>query len=117
MRTFRLIILLAVMALWVWIAMLNFNRAADWTLPGISGYLQWPVGLLMLVSFLLGAIPMWLLHKVSRWSWSRKLTKAEQKLADQQTAAAPPSPAQTTADAEAALLARARAAGGLRPNS
>jgi lipopolysaccharide assembly protein A len=114
MRTVRLLILFAVMALWVWIAMLNFNNSADWTLPGIKGYSQWPVGLLMLLSFLIGAVPMWLMLKVTRWSWSRKLTKAEQKLADAATAAAPPTMAQTTADAEAALLARARAAGGVR---
>jgi lipopolysaccharide assembly protein A len=111
MRTFRLFVLFAVMALWVWIGFLNFGHSAEWTLPGINGYLSWPVGLLMIVSFLLGALPMWLVHKVSRWSWSRKLTKTEQKLADSALPNAPVPPR----DAEADLLARARAAGGVTP--
>jgi lipopolysaccharide assembly protein A len=111
MRTFRLFILFAVMAVWVWIAFINFGHSALWTLPGLNGYLSWPVGLLMLVSFLLGALPMWLVHKVSRWSWNRKLTKTEQKLAE----TANPVSSVLPRDAEADLLARARAAGGVTP--
>ncbi len=111
MRTVRTVILIAIMAIWVWIALLNFGHSAEWTLPGLNGYLSWPVGLLMLLSFLLGALPMWLVHRVSRWSWNRKLTKTEQRLAE--TTA--PSPSVAPKDAEADLLARARAAGGVHP--
>jgi lipopolysaccharide assembly protein A len=111
MRAVRLFVLFAVMAVWVWIAFVNFGHSAEWTLPGINGYLSWPVGLLMILSFLLGALPMWLVHRVSRWSWSRKLNKTEQKLAETAAPGAPVLPR----DAEADLLARARAAGGVTP--
>lgn len=111
MRTVRTVLLIAIMAIWVWIAFLNFGEVAKWTLPGLSGYLSWPVGLLMLLSFLLGALPMWLVHRVSRWSWNRKLTKTEQKLAETKA----PALVVTPKDAEADLLARARAAGGVHP--
>ncbi len=112
MRVFKLMFIIATMAVWVWIALLNFGHSAEWTLPGLSGYLSWPVGLLILISFLLGAIPMWLIHRVSRWSWNRKLSKTEQKLAETK---APASPVMAPRDAEADLLARARAAGGVHP--
>ncbi len=112
MRTIRTVLLIAIMAVWVWIALLNFGHSAEWTLPGLPGYLSWPVGLLMLLSFLLGALPMWLVHRVSRWSWNRKLSKTEQKLAETR---APVAPVMAPRDAEADLLARARAAGGVHP--
>jgi uncharacterized integral membrane protein len=105
------LIIVAIIALWFWIALINFGHSAEWTLPGLQGYLSWPVGLLMLLSFLLGAIPMWLIHRVSRWTWNRKLTKTEQKLTESQASA----PTMTPKDAEADLLARARAAGGVHP--
>jgi lipopolysaccharide assembly protein A len=111
MRVIKLLIIIAIMAFWVWIALINFGHSAEWTLPGLQGYLSWPVGLLMLLSFLLGAIPMWLIHRVSRWTWNRKLSKTEQKLAENQA----PAPTMAPRDAEADLLARARAAGGVDP--
>jgi lipopolysaccharide assembly protein A len=110
MRTFRLFVLFAVMAVVLWIALVNSGHEVTWKIPGLGNWVS-SVGLLMIVSFLLGALPMWLVHKVSRWSWSRKLTKTEQKLADSALPNAPVPPR----DAEADLLARARAAGGVTP--
>ena len=40
-----------------------------------------PLPIVVIVSFLLGAIPMWLLHKATHWSMRRRLDSAERALA------------------------------------
>lgn len=40
-------------------------------------HLQWPVGLVALLFFLLGAIPMWLVHRATIWRLNRRIQTLE----------------------------------------
>jgi len=51
-----------------------------------------PLPIVVIVSFLLGAIPMWLLHKATHWSMRRRLDSAERALASVRPAYPPPPP-------------------------
>lgn len=72
----------------VWIALslaaaafvaMNWNRAPVNFWPLDKGYLHvdWPVGIIALVFFLLGLVPMWLLAKAGRWSLRRRIAALE----------------------------------------
>ena len=39
--------------------------------------LEWPVGIIVLVSMALGFLPMWLLHKGARWRLNRRINFLE----------------------------------------
>lgn len=74
-------------AAWVILAMsilgflfMNWGESAQvkiWPLG--DGYLlfEWPVGFIALVFFLLGLVPMWLIHKGARWRLSRRISSLE----------------------------------------
>jgi putative membrane protein len=38
---------------------------------------QWPVGLVALLFFVIGLVPMWLLHKGASWRWNRRIGTLE----------------------------------------
>ena len=40
-------------------------------------HVNWPVGFIVLVSFLLGLLPMWLLHKTAAWRLRRRIGTLE----------------------------------------
>ena len=48
--------------------------------------------IVVVVSFLLGVVPMWLLHKATRWRMGRKLDSVERALASVRPAFPPPPP-------------------------
>jgi lipopolysaccharide assembly protein A len=58
---------------------INWNpvRVNFWPLS--DGYLHfdWPVGFIVLFSFVLGWIPMWLLHRASKWRANRRIASLE----------------------------------------
>jgi uncharacterized integral membrane protein len=107
MQTLKLIILVALLLLVGFLAALNWEPVQI-ALPGQSLPYTAPLGGLLMGAFLCGLLPAMLWYKLSRWTLRRKLSKTEAKL---QAAHAPAAAAPTT-DPEAALLARARAAGG-----
>jgi uncharacterized integral membrane protein len=109
MRTLKLILLVVILLLAAFMAALNWQMVKV-ALPGQAIPFDAPLGGLMLGSFLAGLVPAMLWYKLSRWNVRRKLTKTEAKLQAAQTPA--PTPVAATVDPEAALLARARAAGG-----
>lgn len=51
---------------------------------------DWPVGLVALFFFVLGMVPMWLIHKGSAWRLKRRIASLENSL---KTAAVDPAPA------------------------
>jgi lipopolysaccharide assembly protein A len=65
-------------ALVAFIAM-NWNAAPVNFWPLEQGYLhfEWPVGLIALVFFLLGMLPMWLLSKAGKWRLTRRINALE----------------------------------------
>ena len=48
-----------------------------WPLEGGYLYFEWPVGFIVLISFLAGLLPMWLLHKGARWRFKRRIDSLE----------------------------------------
>lgn len=40
-------------------------------------HLEWPVGFIVLVSMVLGFVPMWLIHKGARWRLNRRISFLE----------------------------------------
>ncbi len=60
--------------------------------PVETGYLHlnWPVGFIVLVSFLLGMLPMWLLNKAKGWRLTRRINTLENAVRATSTPAAPP---------------------------
>ena len=44
---------------------------------------------LLLIAFLLGLVPMLVLHRASRWRWKRRVESSERALGDLRPAAAP----------------------------
>lgn len=76
-------------ALWVMLAIaLVAFIAINWTpvrvnvwpdSSDIGGFIhvQWPVGLIVLVSFFAGLLPMWLLSKAGRWRLKRRIGMLE----------------------------------------
>lgn len=38
---------------------------------------EWPVGFIVLISFMAGVVPMWLLHKGARWRLNRRIAILE----------------------------------------
>lgn len=84
-------------AFWVVIAMIiMLFSVTNWTAVtinlwgGIQLVTKLPV--IVIIAFLAGAVPMWLLHKATRWRMRRKLDSAERALASV-TPAYPPAPA------------------------
>lgn len=94
MRTIRTIFWVLITALLVAFIAMNWERAPVNIWPQQGGYLhfEWPVGITALVFFLLGLTPMWLLHRISRWSMRRKLDSAERALASVKPSYPPPPP-------------------------
>ena len=58
---------------------MNWNKSPVNFWPLESGYLhlEWPVGVIALVFFLLGLVPMWLLHRAAKWRWQRRIATLE----------------------------------------
>ena len=52
---------------------INFWPSANGEYVGFT----WPIGLIALIAFLLGLLPMWLLHKGASWRWNRKIGTLE----------------------------------------
>lgn len=80
-------------AFWVILAMIiMLFTFTNWTpvLINIWGgnMIETKLPVVVIVAFLAGSLPFWLLHKATRWSMSRKLVNAERALA----ATAPQSP-------------------------
>ncbi len=80
--------------------------AINWTMVQVNfwpmgdAYLHfdWPVGLVALFFFLVGLVPMWVLHRVHRWGSSRRINALESAL----RAAAPAPPLATSTQLESA---------------
>jgi len=92
MRTVRTIFWVLITALLVAFIAMNWHNSDVNIWPQEGGYLHfsWPVGIIAFVFFLLGLTPMWLLHRISRWSMRRKLDSAERALASVKPSYPPP---------------------------
>lgn len=97
-RTLLWIVLTAILV--AFIAM-NWARAPVNFWPVEGGYLhfEWPVGVIALVFFLLGLLPMYFVYRTTRWRLARRVAGLESGL---RAASRPPLVTATQLDAEAA---------------
>ncbi|MHB9881281.1 lipopolysaccharide assembly protein LapA domain-containing protein [Pacificimonas sp. ICDLI1SI03] len=83
MRIITLVIYVLIGLFIAWFASNNFGRVSMW-LPG--GYeANWPLAVYMIAALLLGALPLSLMHSISRWRWERRIRKLEAELAARET--------------------------------
>jgi uncharacterized integral membrane protein len=75
----RTLIWIAITAVLVAFIVMNLHKAPVNIWPLENTYLQftWPVGVIALVSYLLGFLPMWLYHLARRWRWQRRIASLE----------------------------------------
>lgn len=81
MQVVRLIVWIAITAIVVFFISMNLGQKVPvrfWPLDNGDRLLfEWPVGVIALVFFLLGFLPMWLVHKGTRWRLSRRISSLE----------------------------------------
>jgi lipopolysaccharide assembly protein A len=81
----------------------------NWTLVTISLWdgiqLDTRLPVLLLITFLIGLLPTFLLHRATRWSLKRKLDTAERALADIRSPAVPAAANQSLPPAAAPMAA------------
>ena len=71
-------------------------------------HFNWPIGFVVLISFLLGLLPMWLLHKGSRWRLNRRIGVLESNVATANAPLPAPAPVPTVTTASPPLDDTAR---------
>ena len=79
-RTLIWVLLTAVLVAFIAI---NWNPAPLNFWPLANGqylHFDWPVGLTILLAFLAGIAPMWLLHRAGRWRLNRRIATLENSL-------------------------------------
>ena len=101
MQVIRTIVWILITAVLVAFIAMNWNPAPVNFWPLDKGYLhlEWPVGLIALLFFLLGLLPMWLLSKARRWRLQRRIAALENSVR-----AAEPTPPLAPATLPAATL-------------
>ena len=92
MRVIRTLLWVVITAALVAFIAINWERVPVNFWPLNAGYLhfEWPVGVIALVFFLLGLVPMWLLHRAGRWQLRRRINALESTLSGFSTAPPPP---------------------------
>lgn len=76
MHLIRTLILLIVTIVLVAFVAINWQTVPLNLWPLQDGnylHLEWPVGFIVLVSMVLGFVPMWLIHKGARWRLNRRI--------------------------------------------
>ena len=78
MRAIRTVMWMALSAIVVAFIIINWQNKVQinfWIdMDGRPLGFTWPVSLIAIVSFLLGMLPMWLLHTGTRWRLSRQIS-------------------------------------------
>lgn len=100
MQFLKTIIWIALTILLVAFIAINWDpvRVNVWPLEQGYLYVDWPVGFIVLMSFLAGLLPMWLLHKGARWRLKRRIDSLENTV----RATTPTPPMGTTTQLDAA---------------
>jgi len=79
MQIVRTVVWILITAILVAFMAMNWDRAPVNFWPLEDSYLrfEWPVGIIALFFFLLGLVPMWLLHRAGRWRLNRRISALE----------------------------------------
>lgn len=106
MQIIRTILWVIVTAMLVAFIAMNWTKVPVniWPLEG-GNYLhfEWPVGIVALLFFLLGALPMWVVHRANRWRLKRRIHSLENTV--QSSATTAPGPVVVHEPAPAAISA------------
>lgn len=102
MQVIRTVVWIVLTTLLVSFIAMNWERAPVNIWPLENGYLhfEWPVGVIALVFYLLGLLPMWLLHRAGRWRWTRRISALENSV--RATSTPPPHATSTQLESRAA---------------
>ena len=80
MQIIRTILWVLVTAVLVAFIAMNWTKVPVNIWPLDDGnylHFEWPVGVIALVFFILGALPMWLVHRAGRWRLKRRIHSLE----------------------------------------
>ncbi len=103
MQMIRTVVWIVVTAILVAFIAMNWTNAPVnlWPLEGEGNYLhfEWPVGVIALVFFFLGLLPMWMLHRTRIWQLNRRINGLENSV--RAAAAVTPVPSEQPAVASA----------------
>lgn len=66
------------------------TRVNIWPLEQGYLYFEWPVGVVALVAYFLGFLPIWLYHRTARWRYNRRISLLENSVRAAGTAPAYP---------------------------
>jgi uncharacterized integral membrane protein len=80
MQIIRTILWVLITAVLVAFIAMNWTKVPVNIWPMDDGnylHLEWPVGVIALVFFLLGAVPMWIVHRAGRWRMQRRIHALE----------------------------------------
>lgn len=82
MQIIRTLTWVTITAILVAFIAMNWEAAPVNIWPLEEGYLyfRWPVGVIALLFFLLGLLPMWALHRASHWRSQRRIASLENSL-------------------------------------
>lgn len=84
MQALRTIFLVAMTIVLVAFIAINWETVPVNIWPLADGnylHVEWPVGFIVLVAFVLGMVPMWLLSRASRWRLNRRIATLENAVA------------------------------------
>lgn len=100
MQVIRTAVWIVITAILVAFIAMNWERAPVnfWPLQDSYLHFEWPVGIIALFFFLLGLVPMWLLHRAGLWRLNRRISALENTV--RVTSAAPPVATSTQLEAE-----------------
>lgn len=93
MQVIRTIFWVIVTAMLVAFIAMNWTKVPVNIWPLDDGnylHLEWPVGIVALVFFLLGVLPMWLVHRAGRWRLNRRIHSLENTVTASTATPAPP---------------------------
>jgi lipopolysaccharide assembly protein A len=83
MQVIRTILWIAITAILVAFIAMNWTTAPVNIWPLADGnylHFEWPVGVVALLFFLLGAVPVWLVHRAASWRLKRRIAALENSL-------------------------------------
>lgn len=93
MQVIRTILWIAITAILVAFIAMNWTTAPVNIWPLADGnylHFEWPVGVVALLFFLLGAVPVWLVHRAASWRLKRRIAALENSLHAVSSTPAPP---------------------------
>ncbi|MET1754597.1 LapA family protein [Novosphingobium sp. RD2P27] len=99
MQIIRTIVWIILTAILVAFIAMNWTKVPVnfWPLDGGNYvHFEWPVGIVALVFFLLGAVPMWLVHRTGKWRLKRRIHSLENTMLATSSAPVPSTLEETT---------------------